>query len=154
MMPRMQIFIDSNVFLDYLMQRQPFYHFSRQVFLLGVYKEADLWLSSSMVTDVFYLLRKAFGWLAAEEMIENSLEFVRVCSVGEEEVKSALRARQSDFEDCLVAKCAERQRADYFITRDDKGFKNLHLPVFSPEEFMTHLKQQKGFAYDEIDFSE
>ena len=41
-----------------------------------------------------------------------------------------------DFEDCLQDRCAERNGADYIITRNAKDFNGSVVPAISPEEFL------------------
>lgn len=41
-----------------------------------------------------------------------------------------------DFEDCVVAKCAESCNADYIITRNVKDFAGSSVRAITPEEFL------------------
>ena len=72
-------------------------------------------------------------------------------SVTPEDAQVALRARWNDFEDCLVARCAEKIGADYIVTRNVKGFAASKVEAVTPEELFTRLEQQ-GFIYEEIDW--
>ena len=57
----MRLFLDTNIILDYLLHRTPFYHDSRTVTLLGCVGETENFISASTVTDINYFLAKEYG---------------------------------------------------------------------------------------------
>lgn len=147
----MELMLDSNIVLDHIQRREPFYELSRRTCLLGIVGEANTYISVNMLADLFYLLRKDFGSDGAQDMLENNLSFLKLVSVTPEDAASALAARWSDFEDCLVARCAEKIGADYIITRNVKDFAASKVEAITPEELFGRLEQQ-GFIYEEIDW--
>ena len=74
----MDLMLDTNIVLDHIGRREPFYELSRRTCLLGIVGEARTFVSASMVTDLFYLLRKDFGSREAQRMIEEDLSFLQV----------------------------------------------------------------------------
>ena len=145
----MDLMLDTNIILDHIGRREPFYELSRKVCLLGVVQEANAYISVNMLTDIYYLLRKDYGSDAAQEMIEKNLSFLQVVGVSPEDAKRALSLRWSDFEDCLVAQCAEKIKADYIVTRNVKDFKAASVEAITPEELFARLKDQ-GYEYEEV----
>ena len=99
----MDLMLDTNIILDHIGRREPFYELSRRVCLLGVVQEASTYISVNMLTDIYYLLRKDHGSDAAQEMIEHNLSFLQIVGVSPEDARRALGLRWADFEDCLVA---------------------------------------------------
>jgi hypothetical protein len=57
----MVLMLDSNVVIDALAKREPFYELSYRTCALGITGEADTYISVSMLTDIFYLLCKEHG---------------------------------------------------------------------------------------------
>lgn len=55
-----------------------------------------------------------------------------------------------DFEDCLIDCCAEKVKADYLLTRNQRDFVRAHAKVASPQKFFDYLEKQHGLAYDEL----
>ena len=147
----MELMLDNNIVLDHIQRREPFYELSRRACLLGIVGEANTYISVSMLTDLYYLLRKDFGSNGAQAMLENNLSFLKLVSVTPEDAQVALRARWNDFEDCLVARCAEKIGADYIVTRNVKDFAASKVEAVTPEEVFARLEQQ-GFIYEEIDW--
>jgi hypothetical protein len=43
----------------------------------------------------------------------------------------------SDYEDALIATCANRNKVDWIISRNTKDFINLPVPAITPEDFLT-----------------
>lgn len=147
----MDLVLDANIVLDHIDRREPFYELSRKVCLLGIVEAANTYISVNTLTDVYYLLRKDFGSQGAQDMIENNLSFLRLVGITPEDARKALAARWSDFEDCLVARCAEKINADYIVTRNVKDFTASSVEAVTPEELFARLEEQ-GFVYEEIDW--
>lgn len=147
----MDLVLDSNIVLDHIDRREPFYELSRKVCLLGVVGEANTYITVNMLSDIYYLLRKDFGSQGAQEMIEQDLSFLQLVSVTPEDAQKALAARWNDFEDCLVACCAEKIGADYIITRNVKDFRASKVEAITPEELFARL-EQRGISYEEVDW--
>ena len=147
----MDLMLDNNIILDHIGRRQPFYELSRKVCLLGIIGEANTFISVNMLTDIYYLLKKDFGSAQAQDLIENNLAFLQLVGVLPDDAKRALSRRWSDFEDCLVATCAEKINANYIITRNVKDFKASNVPAITPQELFERLAQ-KGFVYEDIEW--
>ena len=147
----MKLMIDSNIVLDHIGRREPFYEMSRLVCLLGIVGEAETYISSTMITDIFYLLRKDFGSSEAQRMIEEDLSFLQVVGTSSTDVSDALSQRWEDFEDCLVSVCAKKVNADYIITRNIKDFKRSSIKALTPSELFEEL-ESRGIHYEEIDW--
>lgn len=147
----MDLVLDNNIVLDHIDRREPFYELSRRVCLLGVVGEANTYISVNMLTDIYYLLRKDYGSQVAQDMIENNLAFLQLVGISAEDAQKALAARWGDFEDCLVARCAEKIKADYIVTRNVKDFRASSVEAVTPEELFARLEEQ-GFVYEEVDW--
>ena len=112
----MDLMLDTNIVLDHIGRREPFYRLSRLVCLLGITGEARTFITTSMVTDIFYLLCKDYGSREAQRMIEEELGFLHLVSVTPEDAAEALSRKWDDFEDCLVSCCAQKIKADCIIS--------------------------------------
>ena len=147
----MDLVLDNNIVIDHIDRREPFYELSRRVSLLGVVGEANTYISVNMLTDLYYLLRKDYGSQGAQDLIENNLSFLQLIGISAEDAQKALAARWGDFEDCLVARCAEKIKADYIVTRNVKDFRSSSVEAVTPEELFDRLEKQ-GFVYEEVDW--
>ena len=129
--------IDTNIFLDVLLKREPFYTGSKRVLKLCEEKKAQGFLSASSVTDIFYLVRRCLHSTEdAYQAIGSVLDIVKVLSVTNEDVLQAYIQHAADFEDCLLATCAKSNQCEAIVTRNKKDFLTFGITLFSPEEVL------------------
>lgn len=146
----MDLMLDNNILLDHIGRREPFYELSRRVCLLGVIGEIQAFISSNMITDIYYLLRKDYGSVEAQRMIEEDLGFLKIIGVSSEDISEALSQKWPDMEDCLVSVCAKKANADYIITRNTKDFKRSSIKALTPKELFEEL-DARGLHYEEVE---
>ena len=136
--------IDTNVILDVLLKREPFFEASSAVLHQCENREVQGYVSASAVTDIFYLTRKALGSIdETYRLIDALLNTVRVLTVTNEDVLIALQMKARDFEDCLLATCAKSNRCEGIVTRNKKDFLSFDIPLFTPEEFLERKQPRR-----------
>lgn len=142
----MRLMVDTNIILDVLIHREPFYRDSKAVLSLCESGCVQGVLSASSVTDIFYLVRRYLHSVnMAYEALGSVLEIAQVLTVTNEDVMQAYALRASDFEDCLLAVCAKANRCDAIVTRNQKDFMGFGIPLLSPKEVLERFsKQHKG----------
>ena len=134
------IFVDSDVILDVLEKREPFYSYSAQILTLGDEKKIKLVTTSLVFSNVYYLLRKHLGIDKAKESLRKFRVIVDVISVNAKEVDLALNSEMSDFEDALQYFTALNSKIGFIITRNVRDYKNPKLIVQTPQEYIEGCK--------------
>lgn len=134
------IFVDSDVILDVLEKREPFYSYSAQILTLGDEKKIKLVTTSLVFLNVYYLLRKHLGIDKAKESLRKLRVIVDVISVNAKEVDLALNSEMSDFEDALQYFTALNSKIGFIITRNVRDYKNPKLIVQTPQEYIEGCK--------------
>lgn len=133
----MRLMIDTNIFLDVLAEREPFYANSKAVLELCENRKVYGFLSASSVTDIFYLIRRQLHSVdLAYKALGAVLDIAKVLTVTNDDVLKAYIQRASDFEDCLMAICAKANKCDALVTRNKKDFLSFGITLFSPEELL------------------
>lgn len=133
----MRLMIDTNIFLDVMAKREPFFADSKAVLELCESKKVYGFLSASSATDIFYLVRRQLHSIElAYKALGSVLDIAKVLAVTNEDVLNAYIQRASDFEDCLMATCAKANKCDAIVTRNKKDFLNFGITLFSPEELL------------------
>lgn len=148
-----RVLVDSNVLVDFLARRAGFYALARKLMVFAEMGDYELWMSSSQVTDVFYVLSsggKASCAPAAREALAALRRFVHVCAPGEREVDRALGSAWTDFEDALVYQVATSIDASVIVTRNGCDFARSAIPVCTPEEFFSWMTRHCHVAYEEV----
>lgn len=132
----MVVLVDTNVVIDFLITREPFYKASSEVITKCASKELDGYIAVHSIPNLWYILRK-IPEDKRRKWLSDICEFLQVGGVDHEDVSKAIRMMEfKDFEDCLQDRCAERIGAEYIITRNVKDFEGSVVPAISPEEFL------------------
>lgn len=71
----MRLMIDTNIFLDVLAEREPFFKDSKAVLDLCENKRVQGFLSASSATDIFYLIRRQLHCTALIWLIRRLAPF-------------------------------------------------------------------------------
>lgn len=133
----MRLMIDTNIILDVLLEREPFFEHSKEVLKLCEDKKIHGFISASTATDLFYLVRKALGSTdEAYNALGNILNIVKILTVTNEDVNKAFTQRAKDFEDCLLAVCSISNKCDGIVTRNKKDFEPFGIPLYTPDEIL------------------
>lgn len=77
----MKILLDTNVVLDVLLERQPYYQASSEIFILSGKSNTQLYITSTIVTDLYYIISRILSKRKAKEFLANLLEIVDICGV-------------------------------------------------------------------------
>jgi predicted nucleic acid-binding protein len=131
-----RIFLDTNILLDIIGERTPFFEYSRQVLercdLLGF----EPFLASHGLATIFYLTERKAGTATALAAIRQILGFAQVAPLGDAEARNALGYGIPDYEDALQAAAAVACAAEWLVTRDATGFAGCPIAILSPGEFL------------------
>ncbi len=136
-----RVVIDNSVILDALLPDARFELEARELLRMASAKEIEAFVSANSLTDIFYVLRKRHGAETAKEIIRHLTKLCDIIGILPEDCISALEKPMDDFEDALVAVCAEKASADCIITRDERFLKlNSTVKTISPPDFLATLK--------------
>ena len=132
----MVVLIDTNVIIDFLITREPFFESSSKVMEKCATGELKGYIAFHSVPNLWYILRKIpeekrRGWLM------DICGFLKVVGVNHDEVLNAIKSINfKDFEDCLQDRCAKSIGASYIITRNVADFNGSEVPAILPEDFL------------------
>lgn len=134
------IFIDTNMAMDLLLERQPFYNDAASLFSLAELKYISLTFSSLGFSTLDYIISKKVGKGKSKLILKRFLPLVKVLAVDEDIVEQALNSDFTDFEDAIQYEVAKRNDQDVIITRNIKDYKKSDIPVFLPGDYLKILK--------------
>lgn len=135
----MNALIDTNVILDVLMKREPFFADSVAVLDRAERGEFVGWLCATTVTTIFFLIRRQLGREVAIEKLKDLSSIFATAPVNKAVIDSALEGRFRDFEDSVLNEAAVLVGADCIVTRNERDFKYSSLLVYSPSQFISSL---------------
>ena len=139
----MKIFLDTNVLIDFILERSQFYPAAAMIVSFAVDGKIEVAVSSlSMVTANFIAVDRC---KMPDEIYRKKIDFLRkymaVCSVEDIDIYNSYDAKWKDFEDGVQYSSAKRWRADYIVTRNVKDFEENAIEVISPEAICASLSQ-------------
>jgi predicted nucleic acid-binding protein len=130
------VFADTDVCLDLLAQRNPFYKGAARLFSLADQEQVIVTVSSLSFSHIHYLLRKEFSSTEARKILLRFKTLVKVISVDDRIIQLALQSSFKDFEDAIQYFTAEHNKASLIITRNLKDYKESILPVMTPDSYL------------------
>lgn len=134
------VFVDSDVILDVLADREPHNRPAKSLFSLIDRGQVKGCTSPLIFSNLFYLLRKQNGHASAKSMLRKLRMLLQVLPMGEKTVDGALDAGMADFEDALQYRCAADAGIETIITRNGRDFKGIPVRHLSAEEFLLSLR--------------
>src|SRR5574344_1328606 len=130
----MRIFIDTNILLDYICRREPFFESARVLIKLCIEGKESGIIAAHSIINIDYISKKQYSMQERRFILENLCKFFEVETVNRDKLVNAVKnADFSDLEDGIQYECALIQKADYIITRNPKDFKNSIIPILSAE---------------------
>jgi len=132
----MKVFLDANVILDVLANREPFVSNSAAVLSLVESERVEGFVAAHTITTLFYLLQREVGRAKARSILMDLFRVIEIVAVDQDRIHQALAMDWDDFEDAVQASCAAKVEADYLLTRDQEDFQGSYVPVLSPAEFV------------------
>lgn len=132
-----KILFDSDVLLDVLAQREPFFTDSAKALNLATFSNIQGYVAGHAVTNIFYILRRQVGNLNARELIIKLLQHLQVVSVTDVVIRSALENPMTDFEDAVTTEAALTIEIEIIVTRNLSDFRQSTVRAISPTELLT-----------------
>ncbi|HRK78394.1 MAG TPA: PIN domain-containing protein [Thiobacillus sp.] len=132
----MKLFIDTNVVLDVLAQREPWFRDSARVLAHIELGGATGHIAAHTLTTLHYLLAKHLGQQKTASVLIDLTAMLRVEPVDHAVLQQALALGWRDFEDAVQAVSAAQCQTDYLVTRNPRDFKQSLVPVITPSEFL------------------
>ena len=132
------VFLDTNIVIDLLDKREPFYIDAVKLFTLAYQKKITLFVSPMTYATASYLLRK-HGKEGMRKLLNNFRQLSQITTADERVVDAALASSFDDYEDVLQYYSALTRNVDVIVTRNKKDFTSASIPVLSPAELLKQL---------------
>jgi predicted nucleic acid-binding protein len=132
-----KLLIDTNIVIDLLAKREPFYEDAAKLFSLADKNRIKLSVSSLTCANTYDLLQKMNSALVAKEILRRFKILTEVLSLDDKIIDLALNDNGFiDFEDAIQYYSALENSQDVIITRNLRDFKSSKIPVLTATEFL------------------
>jgi predicted nucleic acid-binding protein len=136
-----RVLIDTNIVLDYLLERDPFLQDAEALFDAIDAEKVIGHVTATTLTDIFYIARRQTrSTELARQAISNILASMVICPVNRAILEDAFTSGLPDFEDAIQICCATSQSLDAILTRDIQGFTSSAIPVLSVRQLLDRLQ--------------
>ena len=131
----MKLLIDTNVVLDVLLRREPFFRTAAEVLSLTQRDEVREYVSASAITDIYYIANKQMKDRdAVRDLLKRLLMIVSVAAVSKWEIQNALNLAWGDFEDSVQYSVALLNEMDGIVTRNPSDYQDANIRIWLPEQ--------------------
>lgn len=133
-----RVLIDTNVLVDYLLTRIPYYEAAKEVVLACTERKAKGVIAAHSITNMFFILRKDYTAEERREILINLCGIFEVEGIDRNKLLAGLQNSDfTDFEDCLQMECAKSYGAEYIVTRNLSDYKTSEVKAISPKDFLS-----------------
>lgn len=134
-----KILVDTNVWVDIVLNRPAFVDASKGAVLACIEDGIQMHIAATSIKDVFYFAERSAGVDAAYRSLERLFHIAKIAAVDELICNAAMSLERPDYEDGILAACAETEGIDAIITRDESSFKAGSFAKYTPAAFLSHL---------------
>ena len=131
------LFIDTDVIIDFLIDRKPHSREAAIIFTLIEQKKFKGYASSLTFSNLYHILRKIESHNKAKSKLESLSQIVGILKVEERTIKEALASDFLDFEDSIQYFSAlDSKKIDVIITRNIRDYKKSDIPIMTPGDYL------------------
>lgn len=131
-----KVFIDTDIALDLLTQREPHYQYAAMLFTMADKKKLRLYISSLSFSNLNYILTREVGAKEARKILLDFKVLVQILSVDDKIIHLALNSAFNDLEDAIQHFTAIEHGLSLIITRNIKDYRKSAIPVSTAEAFI------------------
>ena len=128
----MRTLLDTNVVVDVLQRREPWFSDGRKIFYSIANKQIIGCITAKEAADIYYFSRKQF---TGEDNADAKARQIMTKLY-------AVAVENGDYEDAVMIVSAERAGVDCIVTRNPSHFRASAIPVYSPADFAAMISEQ------------
>lgn len=135
------LFLDTNVVIDFLGNRIPFSNSAAKLFNFSLANKARLYIAAVSFNNIYYILRQSKTERDTMTLLSKIATMATIGNVTDRVIKDSLISGFRDFEDAIQYNTALYiNNIDAIVTRNKKDFKKSNLPILAPDEAVALLE--------------
>ncbi|WP_320111651.1 PIN domain-containing protein [Draconibacterium orientale] len=136
---RDKLFLDTNVIIDLLGNRKPFFDSIAKIATLADKKKLDMVVSALSFSTIFFILSKYENDDLVREKLHKLKIICETVDLTDKIIEKGLVSNFADFEDALQYYSALNADCKVIITRNAKDFKVSGIPVMTADEYLSSI---------------
>lgn len=130
------ILVDTNVFVDVALNREPFVEDSRRFLNELSQSRRRAFVSTHSLVDLQRIIKSEYPQGRSVQYVLDVIETVDVVEMNRSSIRYAASLNMPDFEDAVQAAAAMVCGARQIVTRNLKDFKRSPVPAVTPGEIL------------------
>ncbi|PSB12792.1 PIN domain nuclease [Pleurocapsa sp. CCALA 161] len=136
----MKVLLDTNVILDFALERYPWFADSEQIIYFAEQKQILGYVSASTISDIYYIIRKSKSKELALEFLLNLSIFCQIAAVDSSVISMALNVNFKDFEDAIQYSTAMMNGLNIIVTRNPQDFPVSIPTILTPSQLIKEVE--------------
>ncbi|RJQ57356.1 MAG: PIN domain-containing protein [Stygiobacter sp.] len=134
-----KLFVDSDIILDLLAEREPHYIHAARLFTLINQNKIIAYTSPLIFANLHYLLKKQTANFVALKSLRKLKTLINILPIDERVIEQSLNSEFNDFEDAIQYYTAVNNGITLIITRNKIDYKRSKIDILTAEEFLKSL---------------
>ena len=135
----MKILMDTNVFLDIVLQRDHLVGYSTKIMDLVKNTSVAGFIPAQAIPTIYFVVKKYYSNSLALDFLKDITAICQVLPLTNDIIQSAFRLEFTDFEDALISETAHRENCNYIVTNNVKDFKKSTILAISPNQLLERI---------------
>ena len=131
-----KVFIDTDIALDLLGKRDPYYDAAAKLFTLSDKGKIVISISALSFSNLHYLLSKKYNSRESRRILTSFKVLVKVLAVNDKIIELALSSKFNDFEDAIQYFCAIENGMTTLLTRNTKDYASAKISILTAEAYL------------------
>ncbi len=131
-----KIYIDTDIILDLLLQREPFFTYSVELFKRIESNEFEAFVSALIIWNIYYLVEKYASKKKAHQKVNELRTLLKIIPVDAKIIDLSLQSDFKDFEDSIQYFAAKSKNINTIITRNKKDYRSGDIILMTASEFL------------------
>lgn len=131
-----KVFVDSDIILDLLAQREPYYKYAAKLFTLIDQGKIKAFTSPLIFANIHYILRKLKSREFALQSLRKLKTIVGILPIDERVIEQSLNSDFKDFEDAIQYYTSLNNGIKVILTRNVADYKSSEITVSNSEQFI------------------
>lgn len=136
-----QVYLDCNIILDWIIDRQPFSLYAIELIDLIEKKKIKGFVSPLVLANCFYIIQREKGKEISKSFLQDSLKLFSFIDNTKTDLELAIKNGYKDFEDDLHYFSVINNQLNVIVTRNKKDFKSEKIQLFTAEEFLVEINK-------------
>ena len=142
-MSKQNVFLDSDILLDVIFEREPHFKDSQHMLALTENNQINGYTSSLIIANCFYIIQNNFSIQKAKNAIQKLQVLLTILPFTNKEIDESLNSNIKDFEDGIQYFIATNNKIKIIITRNIKDYKKADCEVLTPSDYLNFEKIKK-----------